>query len=493
MDDACYVRDLVRRWPARKAFGSAFLVLLALFGCLLLPSGLRGAGGVASSVSALTISWPSPFRHCRDGRRGVFLNGEVEPSVALDPVRRTIVVAYQQDRFADAAARGIAASFSSDGGRIWRRSVLPVGFCARHQKTEPFRTSDPWVSIGPDGRVYALASYAAVTSLDGGRTWSKPVILERPSDRFFFDKGSLTADPGRPGIAYAVWSRFRRGASGPPTESDAMMSRTTDGGRTWSTPQVILEHGRRAGSISSVVIPDRKRHRVYHLACWQIGAVPSLKHPSKVIVQLSGDDGRTWTAPREIGLALTVATAKDPSTGRQIRTGTVVPSFALDRRSGTLYAVWQDARFTSKTVDQIVLSSSRDGGKIWTSPTRVSRARNQAFVPTVAVTPRGALGIAYFEAPPAHTRQRAPVQYWLALSRNGGRTFERHPVGRPFSLRQAPLLKGVRELAVPPGLFLGDYMGIDASDGRFHLAFVTANTSSSNRTDVRYAVVATRG
>jgi hypothetical protein len=60
---------------------------------------------------------------------------------------------------------------------------------------------------------------------------------------------------------------------------------------------------------------------------------------------------------------------------------------------------------------------------------------------------------------------------------------------RAFSLRTAPLLQGIPELAVPPGLFLGDYMGIDASDGRFHLAFVTANASNANRTDVRYAVV----
>lgn len=473
----------------RNAFGSAFLLLLALVPCLLLPSALRGEREVAS-VSALTISRPSPFRHCRDGGRGVFVNGEVEPSIAFDPSRRTVVVAYQQDRFADAAARGIAASFSSDGGRTWRRRVLPVGFCALDQNTAPFRTSDPWVSIGPDGRVYALASYAAVTSPDGGRTWSKPVILDRPSKRIFPDKGSLSADPARAGFAYAVWSRFRLPASGPPTESDAMMSRTNDGGRTWSTPQVILEHGRESGSISSVIIPDPRRHRLYHLASWQIGAVPSLKHPSKVIVQSSSDDGKTWTAARDIALALTVGKAKDPSTGRQIRTGTVVPSFALDRGSGTLYAVWQDARFTFKTVDQIVLSSSRDGGRTWSSPARVSHARNQAFVPTVAVTPAGAVGIAYFEAPRARTRQRAPVQYWLSLSRNGGRTFERLPIGRSFSLRQAPLLKGVRELAVPPGLFLGDYMGIDASDGRFHLAFVTANASSSNRTDVRYAVVA---
>jgi hypothetical protein len=209
-------------------------------------------------------------------------------------------------------------------------------------------------------------------------------------------------------------------------------------------------------------------------------------------VQASNDDGATWSAPRDIARALTVGLATDPSTGRKIRTGVVVPAFSIDRRSGSLYAVWQDSRFASKKFDQIVLSRSRDGGRIWTSPLRVSRDGLQAWIPTVAVTPAGVVGVAYFEAPRGRTKGGAPTRYWLAVSRDGGKSFARRHVGVPFSLQKAPLLKGERKLAVPPGLFLGDYMGIDASDGRFHLAFVTANASSVNRTDVRYAVAPAR-
>jgi hypothetical protein len=422
----------------------------------------------------------------------VFLNSEVEPSVAIDAGRRRVVIAYQQDRFADAAARGIATSYSSDAGKTWRRSVIPVGFCALRRDTRPFRASDPWVSIGPDGRVYALASYVAVSSRDGGRTWQHAVSLEGPTPGFLPDKGSVTASPSRAGVAYAVWARYRLSPSGPPDESDAMLSRTTNGGRTWSTPKVILEHGHHSGPIASVILPDPPRHRLYHLAFWQVGAEPSFDHPSKLVVQASNDDGGTWSAPREISRGLTVGLAYDPSTGRKIRTGIVVPSFAIDRRSGSLYAAWQDSRFASRKVDQVVLSSSRDGGKTWTSPVRVSGAGTQAWIPTVAVTPSGIVGVAYFEAPRGHTQRRAPVQYWLAVSSDAGKTFVRRRVGAAFSLRKAPLLKGVRELAVPPGLFLGDYMGIEASDGRFHLAFVTANASHLDRTDVRYAVVPAR-
>ena len=468
--------------PLRPVVG-----LLLVFVCVAHVPG--AAARQARPAPAVTVSELSPFRTCPDGQNRVFVNSEVEPSLAIDTARHRVVIAYQQDRFADAAARGIATSYSSDSGKTWRRSVIPVGFCALRRDTQPFRASDPWVSIGPDGRAYTLASYVAVSSRDGGRTWQHAVRLERPTPEFLPDKGSVTASPSRPGVAYAVWARYRRSPSGPPDESDAMLSRTTNGGRTWSTPRVILEHRHQSGPIASVILPDPPRHRLYHLAFWGVGAEPSFEHPSKLVVQASSDDGVSWSAPRDISRGLTVGLADDPSTGRKIRTGIVVPSFTIDPRRGSLYAVWQDSRFASRKVDQVVLSSSRDGGKTWASPIRVSSAGTQAWIPTVAVTPSGVVGVAYFEAPRGHTQRRAPVQYWLAVSKDGGQTFVRRRVGAAFSLRRAPLLRGVRHLAVPPGLFLGDYMGIDASDDRFHLAFVTANASNTNRTDVRYAVL----
>jgi hypothetical protein len=459
--------------------------------CVLAIHASRAADARTGPIPERTISKPSPLRACPDGQSRVFVDSEVEPSIAFDPSRRRAVVVYQQDRFPDGAARGIAAVSSTDGGRIWRRTILPVGFCAGSSDPEPFRTSDPWVSIGPDGRVYALASNVAVVSRDGGRTWTNPVALDRPSSSVLLDKGSLTADPVRAGVAYAVWARFRRPASGAPVESDAMLSRTKDGGRTWSAAKVILEHGRGAGSISSVMLADPRRGRLYHFAFWQVGPQPGLDHLSSLVCQWSVNDGASWTSARRIARVRTVAgRARDPSTGRQIRTGFAVPSFAVDRSSGALYAVWQDSRFAADRVDQILLSSSRDGGRTWTSPVRVSRAVSQAFVPTVAVSSRGTIGVAYYEAPKRRVSTPTPIQYWLAISHDGGRTFSRRAIGSPFSLRFAPLIDSVPELAVPPGLFLGDYMGLDASDGRFHVAFVTANTTASNRTDVRYAVVA---
>lgn len=447
-----------------------------------------GTASIAGGVT--TVSGPTPFSNCRDDPRTVVRNAEVEPSLAVDPRRPArVYVAYQQDRFRDGAARGIVVATTNDGGRTWRRSVVHVGFCATGART-PFRVTDPWVSVGPDGRAYVLASSSVTSSSDGGAHWTAPVALTARTAQTLPDKGSLTADPVHGGVAYAVWARFVIPSRGPPVQSDAMLAKTTDGGRTWSSPRVILPRGPDAGSIASVIVPDSRRKRLYHLAFWQVGVVPSVRNPGRLVVQSSSDGGTHWSRPHTIGQAYTVALAsREAFTGNKIRTGFAVPSFALDRRSGALYAVWQDARFSGRRYDQIVFARSRDGGRTWSRPQRISRSSVQAFVPVIAVAPNGTVGVAFYETPAGRARHRVATRYVLVTSHNGGTTFTGRTVGRPFDLAAAPLMQSVPELAVPPGLFLGDYMGIDAAANRFRLAFVTTNPTQTNATDVHYAVV----
>jgi hypothetical protein len=96
------------------------------------------------------------------------------------------------------------------------------------------------------------------------------------------------------------------------------------------------------------------------------------------------------------------------------------------------------------------MSKSNDGGTTWAPPVRISRPTRQAFIPTIAITPQGVVGIAYYDAPKARTTDPAPIQYWLATSRDSGTTFSRRRVGAAFNLRFAPLIDSVPELAVPP-------------------------------------------
>jgi Neuraminidase (sialidase) len=150
--------------------------------------------------------------------------------------------------------------------------------------------------------------------------------------------------------------------------------------------------------------------------------------------------------------------AYDAKNGRGIRSGSVVPSFAADPRPGTsiVYAVWEDARFSSQQRDGIVISSSTDGGETWSPVSQVNGAPTaMAFTPVVNVADDGRVGVSYFDLRndnPAN-RDHLLATAWLAVSTDGGAHWSESAIGAPFDLQSAPLVAG-------PAYFLGDYQGL---------------------------------
>ncbi len=190
---------------------------------------LAGALTVALSQTAIAstslVSGPSPFASCTVGGPGtVYVNAEVEPRVAVNPTdSRNIVGVFQQDRWSNGGAHGLVASVSHDGGTTWGENFAHFSTCSGGTAGNGGnydRASDPWVSFAPNGDVYQIslsASADLVTSgilvsksTNGGDTWSEPTTLIRDSSVFNFnDKESITGDPTNASNVYAVWDRSR--------------------------------------------------------------------------------------------------------------------------------------------------------------------------------------------------------------------------------------------------------------------------------------------
>jgi hypothetical protein len=117
--------------------------------------------------------------------------------------------------------------------------------------------------VGPGGVVHAVwLNYGARTTLraarstDGGRTWSAPVEISEV--RAVGVSGSRTgagipaaAIDGRTGALYVAWqdSRFTPGTD------QIVLSRSTDGGQTWSAPQRVSDGpGDAAGFTPAVAV-----------------------------------------------------------------------------------------------------------------------------------------------------------------------------------------------------------------------------------------------
>jgi hypothetical protein len=268
------------------------------------------------------------------------------------------------------------------------------------------------------------------------------------------------------------------------------MSVTHDFGRTWSPPRVIVRTARYEQTIGNVLVADPRTGTLYdfYTAIQYTDATARDVEFVRFEVVRSRDGGRTWSAPSVIAADTSVLDVDPNDPSKVLRTGTGLPEPAVDPRTGTLYVVYEGTDFTAGAYNQVQLVRSTDGGRTWSSPTRVNaNPRVPAFTPKVAVTRNGDVAVSYYDLrslTPGNTTT-LPTDTWLAVSPPGGRSFTRERRLAPtFDHLQAPLAGGY---------FLGDYQGLTASGDRFRALFVTTNTGQpGNRTDVWFTQVRSR-
>ena len=441
-----------------------------------------------------------------------FQNAEVETHVAVNPTNANNVVAFwQQDRWNDGGSHGNLAGFSSDGGATWGHSAPAFSNCAGGSgDTGGYeRATDPWLSFSPNGRLHAITigfdnstprnAILAAFSDDGGATWSTPRVVRFDNPRAlgnnFNDKETLTADPFDSSLVYATWQRIvspSPRASQPGYDnafswySEAYFARSTNGGQSWEPARAIFtERGRHVQTIANQVevLPDGTLINGFNL----IHDITNRHHSRGYTVALvrSPDKGETWSNDVAVN-RLRVDDVTDPDTGHDVRTGDIIPDWAVDRGSnpatrGNVYVVWMDSRFTDGDHNDILLARSTDGGLTWDDPVVVDKtpADVDAFTAMVDVDAQGRVAVSYYDF-----RNDVPgdgvlsTDFWVTHSHDGGLTF-------PDESRLTPASFDMRTAPDALGYFVGDYTGLDHFGSVFHPAWVGANDGNlTNRTDV---------
>jgi hypothetical protein len=481
------------------------------------------------TVAPLTIiSGPSPFAGCTIGATGLpgetlYVNAEEEPWVDVNPTNANNMIAvWQQDRWSDGGAHGLVASVTHNGGVSWSQTFAHFSQCAGGTSSNGGdfeRSSDPWVTFAPNGDAYQISlSFNATTSdsgvlvsksTDGGDTWSEPTTLirdsgSRDSSFAFNDKESITADPTNSNNAYAVWDRFVTPAgtsmasllgaiNARAFREPVWFSRTTDGGKTWEPARKIYDRSSQNGTIGNqiVVLPNGDLIDIFDEFFVHKNAHD---HRGETIALIrSTDKGATWSRfSTAVAQSLEIG-AFDPDTGRPIRAEGGIPEIAVNRTNGTLYAVWQDARFSG--VDEIALSLSTDGGLTWSAPIKVNQTprsshagNEQAFVPSVRVADDGTVSVSYYDFRFNDANPGVPTDYWIVHCHASNTTTcsnaadwgdEARLSPSSFDIEQAPAARG------PFGFFLGDYEGLANVGNKFVPVFIQVNNgNSANRTDV---------
>ena len=437
------------------------------------------------------ISASSTFAaNCNGLQSGLlYPNAEVEPSVAINPRNAANIVAvWQQDRWSNGSSQGIVTGASFDGGGTWAIRTPHLSNCGGGNAANGgnyARSTDPWVTFSPNGTAYLMAlsttggiftdgssnAMLVSRSTDGGVTWSEPTALIRDGSGFFNDKNSITADPNDSRYVYAVWDRLVSTGGGP-----TYFSRTTDGGLTWEAARSIFDPGPSKQTLANeiAVLPNGTLVNMFT----QLADGPNNTLIAFLAVMRSSDKGATWSAPVKIADMMALG-ATNPGTGAKIRDGSNLARIGAGG-NGDLVVTWQDSRFSGGTRDGIVLSRSTDGGITWSAPGLVNGdAAVQAFIPTVRVRADGMIGISYFDFRTPGSTTSLVTDYWLARSSDGVNWNDSHISG-PFDLQFAPNAGG---------LFLGDYQALTSIGTSFVSVFVQANSDTGNRTDTMMKVM----
>jgi len=371
-----------------------------------------------------------------------------EPAVAVNPANPQQVVGVFQDN--------VHAAYSSNSGHTWE---LAEGVDPKN-----YRVSGD-VSVAFDNQGHAFVCYIAFDklgtfnywghgatrngifvrrSLDGGKTWEADhvPVAEQPSEPGipFEDKPYIVADNTKSryaGNLYIGWTRWRL------ADSQMVLSRSTDDGKTWSKPVEIDEHpglprddNGAAEGFDGVVAPDGTLYVIW-------------SQDDEIMLTSSHDGGQTFSRARAV-----IHTAPIMFAVQTLERANGFPQIAIDPRSKRLYVSWSDYR--NGDLD-IFLATSDDKGKRWSEPVRVNNdpVHNGAeqFFQWLAVDPTdGSVNVLFYDRRGDPQNRKQIVA--LARSTDGGRAFTNYSwTDNPFEAS---------------GVFFGDYTGLAAYGGRVY-------------------------
>jgi hypothetical protein len=428
--------------------------------------------GAASGLTLLTpiglaqdlAKAPSAQVHTLTPKPGYF----TEPSVAINPLNpQQVSVAYQDNAH---------IAYSPDAGKTWDT--------AANTAPPDYRVSGD-VSVTYDKHGHAFLCYIAFDklgtfnywahgatrngifvrrSLDGGETWEAQdfAVARQVSEPGipFEDKPYVVADTSDgpySGTLYVGWTRWTL------VDSQILLSRSVDDGKTWSEPLEIDTHrglprddnGANEG-FSGVVGPDSTLYAV-----WVDG--------QHIVFTSSRDGGRTFEPTRNV-----IDTAPIMFDVQNVQRSNGFPVIDMDRKTGRLYVVWADYRNGDTDV---FCSRSADAGHTWTTAVRVNSdpvhdGADQFFQWLAVDQESGSANIIFYDRR-GDAQNREPIIV-LARSTDGGRTFPNYAwTSTPFD---------------PGHIFLGDYTGLAASGGRVYGVWTEKPKGDSRDTIVRVGI-----
>lgn len=380
------------------------------------------------------------------------LRAQAEPHLARSVTDTNLLVAtFQEGRYTDGGAVNCGYAVSEDGGATWSRGLIPHLVSALDGG--PFtRVSDPVAGVDRDNTI--LLNTLGITgssgafrttivlskSTDGGRTFSQPLtVLTNALPDVMLDKNWMAVNTfAGTPSAGRIAVTFTRFDTTSGSQVNPIYALHSDDGGTNWTAPRQISPAICQGS-QPVFLPAGALAVVY----WNFAG----PNGQRIEVAVSPDGGDAPFARR------VVTDVPSPYDDVQARDGLFLPTAATDRTLGILYVTYQGR---VGGAPRILFTRSADQGMMWTAPIPVSDTPGGAgvFNPALAVSPDGQqVTVAFFDK--RHdTTGGYRYDLYLAESFDGGDTWEPNLrlSGQSSDLRTAP--------RTASGYMVGDYHGV---------------------------------
>jgi hypothetical protein len=310
---------------------------------------------------------------------------------------KTIVVSFndssglEQRNFS-----GLAVS--DDAGLTWKQSFIPnVGGFNLGDGVVGVDTKGNfyYAMIGFDFRNRSLVGVSR--SLDGGKTWRRPVDASTSAggENDFQDKEWLTVDrspksPFKDNI-YISWTRFPDIG-----QTKIMFAASRNRGKKFQEPIVVGESVASTSSIQGSMVATGPNGEIY--VVWSDRSLIGLFGDVLIRFVKSTDGGKTFSTPTTIAKFINPAyPANGVFSGNPFPS--IAVDISNGENKGGIYVVYSGRSENIPDRADVFLVSSKDGGSTWTKQVKLNDDNSIAeqILPSVAVTDDGAVGVSWYD------------------------------------------------------------------------------------------------
>ena len=233
--------------------------------------------------------------------------------------------------------------------------------------------------------------------------WSSPVLVSRQSSTTFSDKSQIWADNAASspffGTVYVCWAAFLGQEKGNAAPAPLQVAVSHDGGATWQQhPISAAANNSQRSPTDGCTIRTDSHGNAY---VFGIGTVSSQGKASFELMSRSTNGGGTWSRGAPVAGPVTQPGLFDPALGRPTIDGIagarsdLAPAPSVDIANGAPTGSDASNRIVMTYVSgdisapHVYLTESTDGGSTWSTPRAIETAGDRGLYTAPAISPNG--------------------------------------------------------------------------------------------------------